>query len=341
MTSELLYQAIGEVDDELLERYENHREHIPPQWFGWMKRSAIVASLCAVMIGGLALLSIQPSSWPIKEIANPGLPSSEIAPIPRWHEKKITQQFAYLNFNDVVYSAQYSEIDPEYIGDRLAEASMSGTDVYTDTVYETDVFVYRIKNINSDSAVAVQFDGQEGYYPYVNSYYQPETLGQFIADLDLHHTIRFGSVWYSYFEDNGEHVKIEFVGLDSTVVWEMLLFDESLKAVEDYLSHTFVSKMGISVDIPLLGYSNIRLAVTDNGYLITNILNSGKAFHIGEEQVQQFVDYVIANVQGYKIIYQEPEVQESPPEPDHGGSGTEANDGSGEIRAEPFEGTAQ
>ena len=61
--------------------------------------------------------------------------------------------------------------------------------------------------------------------------------------------------------------------------------------------------MEISVDIPILGYRNISCSLTEEGYLVTNILDTGKAFFIGKEKVQEFVNYIIANYEGYRIVY--------------------------------------
>jgi len=61
--------------------------------------------------------------------------------------------------------------------------------------------------------------------------------------------------------------------------------------------------LGISVDIPLLGYENISLSVREDGYIVTNILNTGKMFYVGEENTQTFVDYVLTECDGYEIVY--------------------------------------
>jgi hypothetical protein len=90
---------------------------------------------------------------------------------------------------------------------------------------------------------------------------------------------------------------------DTSVIWELLLSDASLTNEYDKLSS--VSLMDISIDIKVIGIKNISLAVTADGYLQTNIFSTGKYFFIGEEKVQAFVDYVLAN--GTVISRWEPE----------------------------------
>jgi hypothetical protein len=58
--------------------------------------------------------------------------------------------------------------------------------------------------------------------------------------------------------------------------------------------------MGISIDVNVIGYRNISLGVNNGGYLQTNILDTGKAFYIGEDTVRAFVDYIQSN--GSRIV---------------------------------------
>ena len=61
--------------------------------------------------------------------------------------------------------------------------------------------------------------------------------------------------------------------------------------------------MGISTNVDILGFNNISLSVTEDGYLTTNILATGKAFYIGEEKVQTFINFVQNELEGCEIIY--------------------------------------
>lgn len=52
-----------------------------------------------------------------------------------------------------------------------------------------------------------------------------------------------------------------------------------------------------------MGCKNISISLTDKGYLLTNILGSGKGFYISENKVQAFLDYIKENNDGYQIVY--------------------------------------
>jgi hypothetical protein len=78
--------------------------------------------------------------------------------------------------------------------------------------------------------------------------------------------------------------------------------------------------MSASVYISALGYRNISLAVTDAGYLKTNIGSTGKAFYIGTERCAQIVSHIESHYEG--VAYEsalgdtvvEPEVEMTPQE---------------------------
>ena len=50
-------------------------------------------------------------------------------------------------------------------------------------------------------------------------------------------------------------------------------------------------------------YENISISIREEGYIITNILSTGKMFRVGEENTKAFVDYVLDECDGYEIVY--------------------------------------
>ena len=128
--------------------------------------------------------------------------------------------------------------------------------------------------------------------------------------MNLEEIISFGTIYYNYWdEDLQEDINVEFYGVDNKIIWQKLFNNKNLENIysdndtEKYTSERFSQSIGISVDIPLLGYKNISVSLTDKGYLLTNILDTGKGFYIGEDKVQEFLDYIKDNYNGYKIVY--------------------------------------
>ena len=228
--------------------------------------------------------------------------------IPRWENMTVTQKFPYLSFNGYEYSTADKVVPEESIGKKLTSATLTGKDVYTGKTYAINADIYEITGISKNCAVSLKFEGYDELYVCRNSGYRPETLGQFIDDLNLKNTLTFGKAYATIQKDKNSYAQTEYSGLDGEKVWEMLLSDRELKNVENYDSMNFGKKLiSVSINIELLGYENISLAVTGDGYLTTNILDTGKAFFIGKEKAENFAEYVRENCEGTeKITYSEP-----------------------------------
>lgn len=307
MKAEQLMDAFNFIDDDLIEAAEAAKnsnktsKHRLTPWF--------TAAACLGLIAASAFITMQRSpagpDWAVKEIhiSSESASNEEIAVIPHWEDMSVSEQFCWLEFGRLTYSSRVTELPPEQAEEELGEAALRGTDEYTGTTHQSNALIYTISGISSDCAVAVKFREYDNYFVYVNSWYQPETLGEFIDDLNLTDTLTSGSVWYDWKKPSGEYATVEFTGLETSVLWDMLLSDRTLAAAENYDFMVFHSILSVSINVPLLGYKNISLSVTEEGWLTTNILDTGKAFFIGEEAVQQFADYVLEHCEGHEIVY--------------------------------------
>lgn len=218
----------------------------------------------------------------------------------KWEEKSITEKFYSVKFLENEYDARYQKIDESLIGENLGVAELMGYDTYTDSYYKTDANIYEIKGFPTKCTVALKFGKDTSYYPYINAYYRPQTLGEFMKDLNLKETVEFGSVWYEDKDDDYE--LIEFPDVEDEAIWKILFDDETPKNVyKDGEYH--VTIMTISVNMPVFGYENISVSISEDGCIITNIFDTGKTFYIGEEKVQKFASYVLKNYDGYKTVY--------------------------------------
>ena len=223
----------------------------------------------------------QTAKWPIKKI--PPESSEEKAPVPKWENLTLPQKYPSAQINELKFSGRNAKLSEQKVGRELAKVTAIG--FIGDTEKTADATAYSISGIDERCAAALKFENSEEFYVYINSYYVPSTLGEFIDALALEENISFGSASYGYFE-NGSYKNIEFTGLNDSVIWDLLLSDRSIKAIDNYDSHNFIASMSVSVNIPILGYENIALSVTEDGYLITNILDTGKAFFIGKEKTE-------------------------------------------------------
>jgi len=329
--------AVGLIDDDIIRSADAVRnKQAPKKKVSWTRWGALAACLCLVVTGAVALghaslrsgqspitnllvslgiVSPAPTpagqyyyDWPEKVLPAPTDPESvtyEIYLVPHWEDMTIVQQFPWLEWEDRGYYGHDAPLPVDKIGTALGTAELTGRDEYSGEEHRTTAEFFAIQDVSTQCAVAVRFEGQDACYPFVNSYYKPATLGQLIDDLNLTENLSFHSIWYDCFSPDGEYTKVEFTGAEAAKIWELLLSDRALENVEQFDNNPAIgqNRMSISIDVPLLGYQNISLAVTDTGYLTTNILDTGKAFYLGSDKVDAFMDYVFENCQGHRIVY--------------------------------------
>lgn len=217
---------------------------------------------------------------------------------PKWDEKPIWRQFpAFERFEKGTYTVREITVDATKVGEYLQDVNLHGYDIYTETGYDIVGKIYRIKGINPHCAVALQYPNRSDFFPATRGKYSPATLGEFINDLNLREHLRVGTVYHSYRDENGTIHDKEYAGLTVEKVWEMLIFDEALcnEYDEENWQRQWNNKISIRIDMPLLGYHNISISLSENGYLRTNLLDTEKLFHIGKDKVDAFMAYVEEN----------------------------------------------
>lgn len=247
------------------------------------------------------------------------VPEGEIAIVRPWEERPIAERYTDLSYGGRSYSSQWCPTEPELLGESLGEVTVRGYDEFQDQVHEITATLYRMRGVTEEFALAVTYpsDGTEDALPvvFVNTSWQPRTLGELIDGLNLRELMSFGTV---YGEDHTMY------DVPDAVIWELMLSDTDLENVysEQQLSTTGYGRrvMSASVYISALGYRNISLAVTDAGYLKTNIGSTGKAFYIGTERCAQIVSHIESHYEGVAYesalgdTVEEPEVEMTPQE---------------------------
>ncbi len=332
MNNKDLLRAIGDIDDKYLSEVASTEETdriIPRVMVDAMKNfklKYILVPVCVIFItiiglykGGLftskpEIAISKKDNWIIKEVqVDKNITDTETTVAPKWDEMSISQKFMEVTYNQNQYSSRITKISNDNIERNIGTAILTGYDTYTDTYHRKKGELYTIKNIAEECAIAVKFEENSDYYVYVNSYYKPTTLGEFIENLNLKEITSFGTIYYNYWDKNSngdmEYNNIEFYNVDNKIIWQKLFDNLNLENIYSdndtakYTSERFSQSISISVDIPLLGYKNISISLTDKGYLLTNILDTGKGFYIGEDKVQEFLNYIKENYDGYKIVY--------------------------------------
>lgn len=229
--------------------------------------------------------------------------------IKRWDEKTNTEKFPIVKINGTEYSVANRPIPSDKIGNSITRLTVLGKDEYTNSEYAANAEIYEIKGISPECAAAVKYDADGKYYVCRNSHYKPETLGQFMNDLSLKENLTFVSFSGTQRKNGKAVCDVEYTNVDKAKVWELLFSDTAAKAVKDYDSMNFETAADIAIDLKLLGHENISLAVTRDGYLTTNILDTGKAFYIGKPAAEKLLNYLEKDCKTtvkHKYNYSEP-----------------------------------
>lgn len=317
-----IFNAVTDIDDRLvLEADPENKAQQKPK-IKAVKICTIAASICVLLgMGAFAGIKLADTEKPkntsdkLFSIRYENVTSDydeETALVPKWDERTIEEQYSCLNISSTHYDGTAHKIDSSEIGKEIGEYTVSGYDIYEDKTYEMTVRCYEIKDVSSECAVAAELqDGK--YFIYTNSYYKPKTLGNFVNDLDLTDNTTIGYAYYNWYDgENGKYQDVTFEqDINDSDIWDILLSDETIdvSAVEDFDSMFFLDEISFSISSEKLGFENISIGMTKDGYLVTNILSTGKAFFLGEEKCEELVDYVVKNYEGVITVYnyEEPE----------------------------------
>ena len=206
--------------------------------------------------------------------------SSEAVIIPRWDERTLPTQFMEFDLNGIGYNTKDHIIEGNYIGDILGAVTMQGQDVYEDKIHSINAEVFSINDFSSECAVAVKFNGYDNYYVYINREYSPATLGELVNSLKLNDTISFGALT----PDDRTFV----TDYDKSIMSGLLDEYRDCTTQFDFVGHRRMFSVSASVD--MLGITNKSLAITEDGYITTNIMEQGYAFYIGEDKAREIAD---------------------------------------------------
>ena len=209
----------------------------------------------------------------------------------KWGEKESNEKYGELNFDGKTYIATGMKAKKSEIGAKLGTAKAKGFDIYTDKSHETNCEVYAVGTFKSEFLVAVKFSSDGNYYPYKAENYFPSDLSDFTDTLYFFESIRFDNdVILSLDSDAGaSQIKLsESEPLIGTVC-ELLKNYGSAKALEFTDENSLkdgerVLEFGVSS--PLLSRYSLFLTVSEDGYIMTNLVDVGVSFFVGRDAVK-------------------------------------------------------
>ena len=318
-------KALSEIDEEfIIEALPKDR--IKVTVFPW-KYIALASSFALIVcLGVMAVLfsggvesdkakttssasSIDDTGYEKRIIKPSDSSHADIAKEKSWAEKNNSERFAeldrfggYVSTNTVMPA---EKVDIESSDPETPYIDTHAKDIASGKTYTIGYKYYTIKGIDLNYAIAVNFKGEDKFYAYVNTSVKPYSFMEFANCLDLENNISFGSAYYTL-NDGRE---IQFEGLDTKKVWEILFSDQSsMTAMADpdklLTQEGFKKRVSISTSIDLLGYKNLTMSFSDDGMLFTNLLGTAKIFRIDAKNVQRLKTYLTSSCRGYELIYE-------------------------------------
>lgn len=207
--------------------------------------------------------------------------TAETITVPKWDERTLSERFMEFAWNGITYGTRDCIIDRGSIGSKLGLVTMTGKDIYQNEEYSIRAEVFCINAISDHCAVAIQFEGYDSYYVYTNRNYCPGTLGELVDDLDLNHTLTFGSLKLG----ESEAATSDY---DAAIIMNQINASRTSNNLSNSTPGTKLFR--VSVNVELLGIQNKYLAVTKEGYIETNLMEWCFTFYIGTDKAQEIAD---------------------------------------------------
>ena len=224
-----------------------------------------------------------------------------------WEERIVPNQFTETLHDDTEYHSPGAsnnpyvippKIDESEIGGLLCQATATGYDDYG-TAHTIDCRVFSLNSISAAYAVAVEYEGYEGYFPFVNESYMPETLGVMIDDLGLHKNLVRNRItyyrWPNYLNGDGPS-SITYKMPDDSALWGLLLSNVSATGAKNegdfprMVDHEF---MVASVFLDVIGGGVRELHIYPGGTLFVSLPKHNTIrFSVGETTVKSFMEHV-------------------------------------------------
>ena len=208
------------------------------------------------------------------------------------HPAVVTTIAAYPTASDRIYIFEPStdmllinsgtNADKDLIGPKLKNSRViEGQTVFGEML---SVEFYELSGVSSEAVVAVRFESENRLPVYLNTKYEPETLGDMLDDMGLGKYMDFGSQnirvpsEQEYYDVPGDRI--------------MSVLEECRDAVNTPTLNSISRDLIIFSDITYMRY-NTSFSISKEGYITTNIIDRGASFYIGEDKAQRCIEYLL------------------------------------------------
>lgn len=296
-----IVNAIGNIDDELIESAEKGGKKSRKPWIKWC--SAAAAAVVLVIAGLLTIPHLTHNnnnneSGRVYRYHVNGAESNRIWP---WEYLTDGEKYHTISLDNTTYSIRNCRtIGDEFLGETIGDAEASGTDDITGKKYTATFKVRKIKGIAQEYMVAAGND--KGFYIYMASDFKdPDTVGELLENYNLRQNMRLDHFTECYGYDEKGDYSIE----DDSYIWDVLAGCPDAKLCSDgAFNRDGIEYLTFCVSSGALGVYKKAIYISESGYLETNILDYGYTFYIGEKPAREIIDYAKKNSsKAQEVVY--------------------------------------
>ncbi|MCL2495742.1 MAG: hypothetical protein FWE98_08865 [Oscillospiraceae bacterium] len=224
---------------------------------------------------------------------------AESDPYISWEERVIPNQYTHILLNGIEYESACAStnpyvvpptIDESEIAEFLCQAAAVGyEDNDEKTAHAINSNIYSLASVSAAYAVAVEYEGYDGYFSFVNTSYIPETLGDMINDLGLRKNLTLNRI-VAHVTGNYMTYRLP----DSAAILELLLVNASSEGTKrENGIPNLVACMDAYVFFGVSGGGVQIFRVDSDGLLFVSLpLHNAFEYTVNEDSVVAFMEYV-------------------------------------------------
>lgn len=296
-----IVNAIGNIDDKLIEAAEKSSRKPRHVWIKWC--SAAAAAVVLVIAGILTIPHLMHNSSDesgrVYRYHVSGAESNRIWP---WEYLTDGEKYHTISLDNVTYSIRNCRtIGDEFLGETIGDAEAFGTDDITGKKYTATFEVRRIKGIAPEYMVAAGND--QGFYVYmVSDFKNPATVGELLENYNLRQNMRLDH----FSENTGDDENSDYSIEDDSYIWDVLTGCSDAKLCQDdVFNKDGTGYIAFCVSSEALGVYKKVIYISERGYLETNILDYGYTYYIGKKTAREIIDYARKNgSKAEKVVYE-------------------------------------
>ena len=298
MKAKNIMDALNDVDFDMVDQALKERERAKQPWTKW-----VAVAACAVLLIGAGAFALfrQPQTkdpgprdtsngrWSVDaRFLTPVSGETEMAwP---WEYKTPLERYPGVTLDGVSYGTRDREIGEALLGEALGTCTATGYDVYTGISHSAEFEARAIRGVDPGQLVAVELEGTWAVF-LRDGLPVPATLGAWMDACSLPENLRLET----FCTKEGYETIGWYLAESDETVWQILSECRNAPGSTDDWSLGDRRYISFSVTSEALGVYKKVLSVTEDGYLLTNLMEYGYVFEIGEDAAGRIIQSVTAH----------------------------------------------